>query len=162
MFFSKQVTSFLRGSVPYSFVSSSLTFKRLRHICFTFCIWLLQFMRLLHSCQIMLLALYCLTHIFILFYWHEFIFPGSSSLGILCNLNWENILPEKIHFVPGNLVMLPTWLPFHLNFCLGISILKDWAPKTPGKSAYGQVFLEQPLWFLYQETNNEKSMSFCL
>lgn len=69
---------------------------------------------------------------------------------------------RKYTLIPGNLVMLPTWLPFHLNFCLGISILKDWAPKTPGKPAYGQVSLEQTLWFLYQETNNEKSMSSCM
>ena len=69
------------------------------------------------------------------------------------SVSWieRTFFQRKYTLIPGNLVMLPTWLPFHLNFCLGISILKDWAPETPGKLAYGQVFLEKTLWFIYQE-----------
>lgn len=75
------------------------------------------------------------------------------------SVSWieRTVFQRKYTLIPGNLVMLQTWLPFHLNFCLGISILKDWAPKTPGKLAYGQVFLEETLWFLYQEPNNRKA-----
>lgn len=106
----------------------------------------------------MLLAPYCLTHIFIFFYWHEFIFPGSSSLGILCILNWENFLPEKIYFDSWKLGHATNMAPFSLKFLLGHFHPERLGTRNSRKAGLWPSVLREDSLVPLPRAHNEKSM----